>query len=53
MVDELVTAQGSIFTNGPANYFRVATGPDDLAETTAQVFMGVRLHLREMSSSPV
>lgn len=43
MVDELVTAQGSIFTNGPANYFRVAANPEDLAETTAQVFMGVRL----------
>ncbi len=43
IVDELVTAQGSIFTNGPANYFRVATAPDELAETTAQVFMGVRL----------
>ncbi|MEO6812192.1 MAG: DUF1553 domain-containing protein [Isosphaeraceae bacterium] len=43
MVEALVTAQGSIYTNGPANYFRVASSPEDLAETTAQVFMGVRL----------
>ena len=43
MVEELVTAQGSIFRNGPANYYKVASSPDDLAETTAQVFMGVRL----------
>ena len=52
MVEELVTAQGSIFTNGPANYFRVATGPDDLAETTAQVFMGVRLQCAKCHHHP-
>ena len=52
MVDELVTAQGSIFTNGPANYFRVATSPDDLAETTAQVFMGVRLQCAKCHHHP-
>ncbi len=52
MVDGLVTAQGSIFTNGPANYFRVATGPDDLAETTAQVFMGVRLQCAKCHHHP-
>jgi hypothetical protein len=52
MVDELVTAQGSIFTNGPANYFRVANGPDDLAETTAQVFMGVRLQCAKCHHHP-
>jgi hypothetical protein len=52
MVGELVTAQGSIFTNGPANYFRVATSPDDLAETTAQVFMGVRLQCAKCHHHP-
>lgn len=40
---ELVTAQGSTYSVGPANYFRVANNPGDLAETTAQVFLGVRL----------
>ena len=40
---ELITAQGSTFTNGPANYYRVARTPADLAETTAQVFLGIRL----------
>jgi hypothetical protein len=43
MTRELVTAQGSTYTNGPANYFRVVSAPADLAETTAQVFLGVRL----------
>jgi hypothetical protein len=52
MVEELVTAQGSIFTNGPANYFRVARSPDDLAETTAQVFMGVRLQCAKCHHHP-
>ncbi|MBS0210957.1 MAG: DUF1553 domain-containing protein [Planctomycetes bacterium] len=42
-VRELITAQGSIYRNGPANYYRVATNPEDLAETTAQLFLGVRL----------
>lgn len=52
MAEELVTAQGSIYTNGPANYFRVARGPDDLAETTAQVFMGVRLQCAKCHHHP-
>lgn len=52
MVDALVTAQGSIYSNGPANYFRVARTPDDLAETTAQVFMGVRLQCAKCHHHP-
>ncbi len=52
MAEELVTAQGSIFSNGPANYYRVASSPDDLAETTAQVFMGVRLQCARCHHHP-
>ena len=52
MVEELVTAQGSIYTNGPANFFRVAANPEDLAETTAQVFMGVRLQCAKCHHHP-
>jgi hypothetical protein len=52
MVEELVTAQGSIFSNGPANFFRIASSPDDLAETTAQVFMGVRLQCAKCHHHP-
>ena len=52
MAVELVTAQGSIFSNGPANFYRVATNPDDLAETTAQVFMGVRLQCARCHHHP-
>jgi hypothetical protein len=42
-VSELVTARGSIYRNGPANYYRIANNPPDLAETTSQLFLGVRL----------
>ena len=52
MVEELVTAQGSIFSNGPANYFGIASNPTDLAETTAQVFMGVRLQCARCHHHP-
>ncbi|MBP90026.1 MAG: S-layer related protein (Precursor) [Planctomycetaceae bacterium] len=49
---ELITAQGSIFENGPVNYIAYSPRPTDnarvapateLGETTAQVFLGVRL----------
>jgi hypothetical protein len=42
-VRELITAKGSIFSNGPANYYRVFNNPPDLAEATSQIFLGVRL----------
>jgi hypothetical protein len=51
-VREIVTAQGSIYANGPANYFKIATTPQDLAETTAQVFLGVRLQCAKCHHHP-
>jgi hypothetical protein len=42
-VRELITAQGSVFQSGPANYYKVTTKPDELAEATAQNFLGIRL----------
>lgn len=49
---ELVTAKGSIFSNGPANYYRLANNPPDLAETTAQLFLGVRLQCAKCHHHP-
>jgi hypothetical protein len=43
MVREIVTAEGSTFTEGPANYYMVARTPGDWAETTSQLFLGVRI----------
>lgn len=49
---ELVTAKGSIFSNGPANYYRLANNPPDLAETTSQLFLGVRLQCAKCHHHP-
>ncbi len=43
MVRDIITAEGSTFTEGPANYFRVANTPADWAENTSQVFLGIRI----------
>ena len=51
-VHELITASGSAFTSGPANYYRVATTPSELAETTAQVFLGTRLQCARCHHHP-
>ncbi len=51
-VRELVTAKGSIFSNGPANYYRVANNPSDLAESTSQLFLGTRLQCAKCHHHP-
>ncbi|MEZ6131577.1 MAG: DUF1553 domain-containing protein [Planctomycetaceae bacterium] len=51
-VREIITAQGSIYKNGPANYFKTAKTPTDLAETTAQVFLGVRMQCAKCHHHP-
>ena len=43
MVREIVTAEGSTYTEGPANYFMTANNAADWAETTSQLFLGVRI----------
>jgi len=42
-VREIVTARGSTYTEGPANYYRIGNNAADWAETTSQVFLGVRI----------
>ena len=51
-VRELITAQGSVFESGPANYYKIATRPDDLAEATAQLFLGVRMQCAKCHNHP-
>jgi hypothetical protein len=51
-VRDLIMAQGSTFTSGPSNYYRVASTPQDLAETTSQVFLGVRLQCAKCHHHP-
>lgn len=52
MVKELLTANGNTFNNPPANYFRIAKDPLGLAESTAQLFMGVRMQCAKCHNHP-
>ena len=40
---DIVTAEGSTFIEGPANFYRIGNAADEWAETTAQVFLGIRV----------
>ena len=51
-VRELVTAKGSIYSNGPANFFRIHKDSSALAEATAQVFLGVRMECAKCHHHP-
>ncbi len=52
MVRELITAEGSTFTEGPANYYRLSRTATDQAETTAQLFLGVRMQCAKCHHHP-
>ncbi len=49
---DVITAEGSTFTDGPANYYRTANNPLDWSETTAQVFLGVRIQCARCHHHP-
>ncbi len=51
-VRTLLSARGSTFRSGPPNYFRVAGNPDNLAETTAQSFLGTRIACAKCHNHP-
>jgi hypothetical protein len=51
-VRELITARGSIYSIGPANYFRIHSDSSMLAEATAQLFLGVRLECAKCHHHP-
>jgi hypothetical protein len=52
VVRELLTANGSTYTNPPANYYRIARDPQNLAETTAQLFFGIRMQCAKCHNHP-
>lgn len=51
-VRELVTAKGSIYSSGPANYFRINRNSSELTESTAQLFLGIRLQCAKCHHHP-
>jgi Protein of unknown function (DUF1553)/Protein of unknown function (DUF1549) len=52
MVRDIITAEGSTYTEGPANYYMVARTPADWAETTSQLFLGVRVQCARCHHHP-
>lgn len=51
-VRELLTAEGSAFANPAANYYRVSRDPEGSVETTAQLFLGVRIQCAKCHNHP-
>lgn len=52
-VRELLTAVGSSYRKGPPNYYRVSSNPEDLAVTTSQLFLGVRIECAHCHNHPL
>ncbi len=52
VVRELLTANGSTFNNPPANYYRIAKDPQNLAESTVQLFFGIRMQCAKCHNHP-
>jgi hypothetical protein len=52
VVKELLTADGSTFANPPASFYRIARDPQNLAETTAQLFFGIRMQCAKCHNHP-
>ncbi len=52
LVRELLTADGSTFKNPAANYYRISRDPETAVETTAQLFLGVRIQCAKCHNHP-
>ena len=52
IISELLTSNGNTYDNPPANYYRIAKDPQSLAETTAQLFFGVRMQCAKCHNHP-
>jgi hypothetical protein len=51
-VRELLTADGSTYRNPAANYYRISRDPENSVETTAQLFLGVRIQCAKCHNHP-
>lgn len=50
-ISELITATGSPYQNGPANFYKIGEA-DEWTERTAQVFLGLRLQCARCHNHP-
>jgi hypothetical protein len=51
-VRDIITAEGSTYSEGPANFYRVGTKSEDWAENVAQVFLGIRMQCAKCHHHP-
>jgi hypothetical protein len=51
-VSEILTAQGSVYRNGPANFYRINETTIDRTESSAQLFMGLRMRCAQCHHHP-
>ncbi len=49
---ELITARGSTYQNGAANFFRIEQSPNDRMENLGQAFLGVRMSCARCHKHP-
>ena len=49
---ELLMANGSVYENPAANYWRASRDPNDAVETTAQLFLGIRIQCAKCHNHP-
>jgi hypothetical protein len=52
-VGEIVTATGSTYDNGAANFYALHQDPEDMAETVAQAFMGLSINCAKCHNHPL
>jgi len=52
IVRDMLTSNGQTYANPPANFYRIAKDPQNLAETTAQLFFGVRMQCAKCHNHP-
>ena len=52
VVRALLTSEGSTFRNPAANYYRISRDPETAVETTAQLFLGVRIQCAKCHNHP-
>jgi len=52
VVRDLLTADGSTYKNPATNYYRISRDPESAMETTAQLFLGVRIQCAKCHNHP-
>src|SRR5262249_2843899 len=50
---EVLTSTGNTFLDGPANYFRTALKPEEVAENVSQGFLGIRVGCARCHNHPL